>query len=385
VYITAGVLAITTLLYFSFSYSSQNDARIKENFVGNMMQGQQANPQLQTQANEFGQSVVRALAEDRKGMFGGDLLRSILFIAAAIVVLGLFAKNKLNATMAIAILIALTVFDLLPVGKRYLNENNFVEKGNIEEEFAMTDADRMIKQDPDHANFRIYNADDPYNNAKPSYHHNSIGGYNPAKLAIYQDLIERQLSKGNMKVFDMLNTKYFVMQNPQTGAPMAQLNPDAMGNCWLVKGIQYVDNADQEMKALDNFNPRDTAIIDKRYQSKIKGMPQFDSTASIKLIENINDTVRYAFNAATPQFAVFSEVYYDKGWNAYVDGTKSDYVRVNYVLRGMSLPAGKHAVEFRFEPESYKRGNMIALWASIIGVLALLAALVMDIKKKRIV
>ena len=385
VIITAGVLALTTLLYFSFNYSNQNDSRLKENFANNMLQGQQPTPEMQAKANEFGQSIVRALGEDRKGMFGGDLLRSILFIAAAIVTLGLFAKNKINATLAIAVLIALTVIDLIPVGKRYLNETNFVEKTNIEDEFAMTDADRMIKQDPDNKNFRIYNGDDPYNNAKPSYHHNSIGGYNPAKLAIYQDLIERQLSKGNMRVFNMLNTKYFVMQNPQTGAPMAQQNPGAMGNCWLVKAVQFVNNADEEMKALDNFNPRDTAVIDKRYQAKVKGNPQFDSTASIKLLENINDTVRYAFNAATPQFAVFSEIYYDKGWNVYVDGNKSDYVRVNYVLRGMSLPAGKHNIEFRFEPESYKKGNTIALWATILGFIALLAALVMDIKNKKIV
>jgi len=385
VYITAGLLALTTMLYFSYSYSSQNDSRIKENFASNMMQGQQPSPQLQAQASAFGQSIVRALGEDRKGMFGGDLLRSVLFIAAGIVVLGLFVKNKVNATVAISLLIALTIFDLLPVGKRYLNETNFVDKGNIEEEFAMTDADRMIKQDPDHKNFRIYNSDDPYNNAKPSYHHNSIGGYNPAKLAIYQDLIERQLSKGNMDVFNMLNTKYFVMPNPQTGAPIAQQNQDAMGNVWLVKAVQFVNNADDEMKALDNFNPADTAIIDKRYQAKVKGMPQYDSTAAIRLIENINDTVRYDYNAATPQFAVFSEIYYDKGWNVYVDGNKSDYVRVNYVLRGMSLPAGKHTIEFIFEPESYKRGNTISLWATIIGYLALIAALVMDIRKKKIV
>lgn len=385
VYITAGVLAITALLYFSFNYSNQNDTRIKENFANNMLQGQQPTPQLQAQANEFGQTIVRALAEDRRGMFGSDLLRTVLFITAAIVVLGLFAKNKINATAAIVVLIALSVFDLLPVGKRYLNENNFVEKTNIEDEFAMTDADRLIKQDPGNKNFRIYNADDPYNNAKPSYHHNSVGGYNPAKLAIYQDLIERQLSKGNMRVFDMLNTKYFVIQDPSTGKPVAQQNPGAMGNCWLVKNIQFVNNADEEMKALDNFNPKDTAIIDKRYQAKVKGSPQFDSTASIKLLANINDTVRYSFNAASPQFAVFSEIYYDKGWNVYVDGNPSDYVRVNYVLRGMSLPAGSHNIEFRFEPESYKKGNSIALWATIIGILALIAALVMDIKKKKIV
>jgi hypothetical protein len=385
VYITAGILAVTALLYFSFSYSGPNDARIKENFANNMLsstQGQ-ASPQVQAQANEFGQSVVRALADDRKGMFGGDLLRSVLFIAAAVVVLGLFAKSKINQTIAIVLLIALTLFDLLPVGKRYLNADNFVEKTNLEEAFAMTDADRMIKQDPD-KNFRIFNTEDPFNNAAPSYHHNSVGGYNPAKLAIYQDLIEHQLSKGNMRVFDMLNTKYFVVQNPQTGAPVAQSNPGAMGNCWLVKGVRFVNNADEEMIALDNFNPRDTAVIDKRYQAKVKP-PQYDSSASIRLIENLNDNIRYEFNGAANQFAVFSEIYYDKGWNAYIDGNKSDYVRVNYVLRGMSVPAGKHSIEFRFEPASYARGNAIALWSTIIALLVILSAIVMDIRKKKIV
>jgi hypothetical protein len=385
VYITAGILAMTTLLYFSFSYSGPNDTRIKENFANNMLssaQGQ-ATPQVQAQANEFGQSIVRALADDRKGMFGGDLLRSILFIAAAIVVLGLFAKNKISQTIAVVVLIALTLFDLLPVGKRYLNEDNFVEKTNLEEAFAMTDADRMIKQDPD-KNFRIFNTDDPFNNAAPSYHHNSVGGYNPAKLAIYQDLIEHQLSKGNMRVFDMLNTKYFVVQNPQTGAPVAQANPTAMGNCWLVKGVRFVNNADEEMNALDNFNPRDTAVIDKRYQPKVK-LPQYDSSATIRLIENLNDNIKYEFNGAAGQFAVFSEIYYDKGWNAYIDGKKTDYVRVNYVLRGMSIPAGKHAIEFRFEPASYARGNAIALWSTVVALLVMLAAVIMDIRKKKIV
>jgi hypothetical protein len=384
-YITAGVLALTALIYFSTSYSSQNDTRIKENFANNMLASAQGQPtpQMQSQADDFGQSIVRALAKDRKGMFGGDLLRSILFIAAGIVVLGLFAKNKISQTIAIVALILLTVFDLLPVGKRYLNEDNFVEKTNLEEAFAMTDADKMIKQDPD-KHFRIFNTDDPFNNAAPSYHHNSVGGYNPAKLAIYQDLIERQLSKGNMRIFDMLNTKYFVVQNPQTGAPVAQSNPGAMGNCWLVKGVRFVNNADEEMNALDNFNPHDTAIIDKRYQAKVTA-PQFDSTASIRLIENLNDKINYEFNGRSNQFAVFSEIYYENGWDAYIDGKKADYVRVNYVLRGMSIPAGKHAIEFRFEPASYARGNNIALWSTIVALLVILGAIVMDIRKKKIV
>jgi hypothetical protein len=187
-----------------------------------------------------------------------------------------------------------------------------------------------------------------------------------------------------MRIFDMLNTKYFVVQNPQTGAPVAQSNPGAMGNCWLVKGVRFVNNADEEMNALDNFNPHDTAIIDKRYQAKVTA-PLFDSTASIRLIENLNDKINYEFNGRSNQFAVFSEIYYENGWDAYIDGKKADYVRVNYVLRGMSIPAGKHAIEFRFEPASYARGNNIALWSTIVALLVILGAIVMDIRKKKIV
>lgn len=387
--IATGVLAaLLVMLYFSYGYSGKNDNMLKENYSQQMLmsvsQGQEPTPQMQAQANEFGQTIVRALTEDRKAMFGGDLLRSLLFMAAAIALVWLFAKGKLNQLVVAIAMLVLVIFDLLPVGKRYLKEDNFVEKTSIEDEFAMSNADKMIKQDPD-KNFRIFNTDDPFNNARPSYHFNSVGGYNPAKLAIYQDLIERQLSKGNMAVFNMLNTKYFVVQDPQSGQQVAQLNQGALGNVWLVKNVQFVENADAEMKALDNFNPKDTAFIDKRYQAKVKGQPQFDSAASIRLIENLNDKITYEFNAATPQFAVFSEIYYDKGWDAYIDGNKADYVRTDYVLRGMSIPAGKHNIEFRFEPAAYKKGNTIALWASIIGFLVLAAAIVMNVRKKKIV
>lgn len=386
---TAVLAGLLIMLYFSFDYSGKNDNMIKENYTQNMLmsisQGQQPTPQMQAQANEFGQTIIRSLSEDRKAMFGGDLLRSLLFIAAAMALAWMFAKGKLNQLIVAIAMLVLVVFDLLPVGKRYLKADNFVEKTAIEDEFTPSNADRMIMQDPNYKNFRVFNTDDPFNNAKPSYHFNSVGGYNPAKLAIYQDLIERQLSNGNMAVFNMLNTKYFVVQDPQSGQQVAQLNPGALGNVWLVKHVQVVENADAEMKALDNFNPKDTAFVDKRFQAKLKGQPQFDSTASIKLLENLNDKITYEFNAATPQFAVFSEIYYDKGWDAYIDGNKADYVRTDYVLRGMSIPAGKHAIEFRFEPKAYKTGNMIALWASIIGFVVLGLAVFMDVKKKKIV
>jgi hypothetical protein len=391
--IGAAVLTgLMVMLYFTYGYSGENDSRLKESYSQQMLmsvsQGQQPTPQMQQQADEFGQTIVRALSEDRKSMFGGDLLRSILFMAAAFLLLWFFAKGKLGSLMVAVAMIVLVVFDLLPVGKRYLNENSFVEKTAIEDEFTVTNADRMIMQDPNYKNIRVFNTtspNGPFSDASPSYHFNSVGGYNPAKLAIYQDLIERQLSKGNMAVFNMLNTKYFVVQDPQNGQPVAQTNGDALGNVWLVKHVQVVENADAEMKAIDNFNPKDTAFIDKRFQAKLKGQPQFDSAASIRMIENLNDKITYEYNAATPQFAVFSEIYYDKGWNAYVDGSKTDYVRTNYVLRGMSLPAGKHAIEFRFEPKAYKTGNTLALWASIIGFFTLIAAIVMSVRKKKIV
>lgn len=391
--IAVGVLVgLLVMLYFTYGYSGENDNRLKESYSQQMLmsvsQGQQPTPQMQAQADEFGQSIIRGLAEDRKSMFGGDLLRSILFMGAALLLIWLFAKGKVsNMVVAIALLV-LVVFDLLPVGKRYLNESNFVEKTSIEDEFSASNADKMIMQDPNYKNVRVFNTtsgDGPFNDAKPSYHFNSVGGYNPAKLAIYQDLIERQLSKGNMAVFNMLNTKYFVVQDPQTGQPVAQINGGALGNVWLVKHVQVVENADAEMKALDNFNPTDTAFVDKRFQSKLKGQPQYDSSATIRMIENMNDKITYEYNAAAPQFAVFSEIYYDKGWEAYIDGNKTDYVRTDYVLRGMSLPAGKHSIEFRFEPKAYKTGNTLALWASIIGFLAIIAAIVMNVRKKKIV
>jgi hypothetical protein len=170
----------------------------------------------------------------------------------------------------------------------------------------------------------------------------------------------------------MLNTKYFIVNNPQDRQPMAQVNPDALGPVWLVKTIKYVNNADEEMKALDTFNPKDTVIIDKREQSKVSFAPQFDSTASIGLVQNLNDKITYGFNAASNQFAVFSEIYYPAGWKAFIDGKETPIVRVNYALRGLPVPAGKHSIEFRFEPADVVLGDRILLISGIISVLILI-------------
>ncbi|MGH2564503.1 MAG: YfhO family protein, partial [Ginsengibacter sp.] len=319
---------------------------------------------------------------------GGDLLRNILLIGVAVILIGLFIKQKIKPAILMAGLIVLSSFDLLSVANRYLNADNYVEDSDFQSDFIPTEADQQILKDPDHANFRVFNetAGSPfYSDAVTSYNHNSVGGYHPAMLALYEDIIDNQLSKGNMQVFDMLNTKYFIAQNPQTGKPVAQLNPGAFGNAWLVKGIKYVANADEEMDALGSTDLKDTAVIDKRYQSQIKGPPVPDSSAFIKLKQNLNDKIDYTFHSATPQFAVLSEVYYPLGWNAFIDGKKADYVRTDYLLRGMYVPAGDHEIEFRFEPKSYTTGRMITIIANLLVFLALIVALAFFVigKKKK--
>jgi hypothetical protein len=174
-----------------------------------------------------------------------------------------------------------------------------------------------------------------------------------------------------MEAFNMLNTKYFIVQGQGNNAPpMAQQNPGAYGNAWLVKSIKEVANADAEMKAMDSVN-KFVAIIDKREASKITVQPQFDSTASITFLQNLNDYLKYDFNAATNQFAVFSEIYYPYGWLAFVDGKETPIVKTNYLLRGISIPAGKHTIEFKFKPRTVEIGNQMSMLLGILGYIVL--------------
>jgi hypothetical protein len=265
-----------------------------------------------------------------------------------------------------------------------LNSEKFVEPEDFESVFIPSPAVAQILKDPDHANFRVFNTTvDAFNDATTAYNLNTIGGYHPAKLDLYNDIITRQLSKGNMQVFDMLNTKYFIVQNPQTGKPEAQLNPNAFGNCWLVKGIKFVENADQEMAALDNTDLKDTAVVENKFKAQIPAQPKYDSVGYIKLVENKNDVIDYKFSAPSPQFAVFSEVYYPKGWNVFIDGTKANYVKTDYVLRGMYVPAGNHNIEFRFEPKSFYTGRLISIISNILVALLIIATIVYYATRKK--
>jgi len=381
--ITAGLLVVTAGFYFTASYKSESDPMTQQRFVQMASRGQQT-PQAQQQATEFASSLMSGIRADRQSIFGSDLLRTFILVALAVALIALYLKGKYKQQLILlGGLLVLSSFDLLAVGKRYLNDENFLDPAEYEGQLAPTAANTRIKADPD-KNFRVFDQStgDPFQDSHASYYHNSVGGYSPAKLGLYQDLIENQLTKGNMQVFNMLNTKYFIQSNPANGQPEARLNPGAFGPCWLVKAIHYVKDGNEEMKALDSVNVHDTAIIQQQYQPLVKFPPVEDSTAKIQLVENLNEKIDYKFSAKTNQFAVFSEIYYDKGWNAFIDGNKADIIRVDYLLRGMSIPAGDHAIEFRFEPKSYALGNKITTWCSIMGYLLLIVAGVAEWRKR---
>jgi hypothetical protein len=388
--VTSGIALIIFMLlglaYTSFNYTGKYDKSLQQDLVSTRLQqigrGQSASREVQQQAIKSTSIIINGLKTDRQVLFGKDLLRSFLLILLAGLAIGLYVKHKITASLALVILLLLSSVDLLTVGWRYLNYNSFIAKKDFESVFLPTTADINIKSDPDKY-FRVFDqtADDPFSDSRASYFHNSIGGYNPAKLAHYQDIIQRQLLPGNEQVFNMLNTKYFIVRNPVTKEPEARLNKDAFGNVWFVKGLRFAANADEEMNLLSRLHLHDSAVIDQRYTSGLKKTLVFDTAASIKLLENLNDRITYKCSSATTQFAVFSEVYYPYGWNAYIDGNKTDYCRVNYVLRGMYAPAGNHSIEFRFEPRSVILGSKISMWFSALLYIFLMVAVVCGLWK----
>jgi hypothetical protein len=338
----------------------------------------------QAQAQASVNTVFKGLGEDRQSMYASDMWRSIALIVLTGVLLGLFLKKKIKPVIFLVGLLLLTSYDLLAVDSRYLKTDSYVDPADLEQGMAPSQADQQIMADPD-KNFRVYDESDRSlsQNARANNFYNSLGGYSPAKLGLYEDLRLNQLMKGNIQVFNMLNTRYIVEQDPRTGQLHAERNPGAFGACWLVNGIHYVRSGDEEMQALDSVNVRDTVVIQQKYASRIPFQPIPDTTASIHLVDNILEKIDYKFSSKTNQFAVFSEIYYDKGWDVYLDGKKADYLRVDYLLRGMPVPAGDHTIEFRFEPHSYKIGTMLTTWFSLIIYGLLFAAVYVEWRKRK--
>jgi hypothetical protein len=320
---------------------------------------------------------VDAIQADRVSMMVSDAWRSLILILLSAGAIYLFLANILKKNLLIVIIGVLILGDMWMVNKRYLNDDNFLASKKIEQPFKKSIADQQILQDKD-INYRVYNTTvSPFNDATTSYYHKSIGGYHGAKLKRYQELIDKYLSKGQINVFNMLNTKYFII-NGQNNSPVAQLNRDAYGNAWFVKEVIKVENADQEIDQIGLVDLKSQAVVDKRFDYSLQF--QFDSLASINLTSYKANHLVYQSNASSNQFAVFSEVFYDKGWNAYLNGELVPHYRANYVLRAMNIPAGENKVEFKFEPQTFKTGQQISLASSIILLLLILGVAYKEFK-----
>ena len=375
--ITGSVFVVALLLYISFDYQSENDKNV-------LKQVASADQQIQTSVRSF----FSALKTDRQSLFFGDILRSLAFILVAAVAIWAFIQNKLKPVVVTVIIGVCSFIDVLAIDVNYLNSENYRDADQYQtDNFQPTAIDKQILQDTSY--YRVLDLRNGIQGtltygAKTAYFHHSIGGYHPAKLSIYQDLIEKQLSKfpNCLPVLDMLNTKYIIGgQDPQN--PQAQINPGALGPVWFVKAVKYVPGPKEEMSALDQFNPKDTLITQQSFSNVLKNNFTADSSASISLVKNQNDIITYHSKSATEQAAVFSEVYYNKGWNVYVDGNKASYGKANYVLRAMMVPAGEHTIVFKFEPETHRIGWDLTKYSSIILLLLLLAAIVVTINQSR--
>lgn len=370
----------------------------------------------------LGNSFIQALYEDRKSAFTSDALRSFIFIAIAFVSLFLFAKDKLKKEIIVIVIIGIaSVIDLWQVDKRYISNENY--KKTYELEIQSTPALETIKADVEAKNinhYRVYNmAVNTFNDASTSFYVPSIGGYHGAKLQRYQDIIsfhltnpnyvqkdlndtsllktnqirqffytyQQQIKCPNLQVLNMLDTKYFILPVGQEGGTAIE-NPEACGAAWFVENIKIVNTADEEILALNDFNPQHTAILNKEFASQLqnKDFSNADQQATITLQESPNknpDLKIYKTKSTTAQLCVFSEIYYKEGWKAYIDGKETPILRANYVLRALEVPAGEHTIELRCEPDALKTFNIINLIGSILIVVFLIGAIALPFIKKR--
>ena len=323
--------------------------------------------------------MLNELIADRKEMMRADAFRSFVFVALAAAALWAFMNQKIQAKHAIIGLGALILVDLWSIDKRYLNDESFVPKRQMETPFQASQADLQILQDPD-PNYRVYHLGERLDaGARTAYFHKSLGGYHPAKLKRYQELVDLQINRRNQGVINMLNVKYFIVPDQQNNQLRPQLNPGNLGDAWFVESVQIVPDADAEMTAMNDFDPAKVAIVNEKFSEQLSGItPSADPTAQVALQEIRSNYLKYSTTTSKDQVLVMSEIYFGyegRGWNAYIDGNPVPHFQTNYVLRGMVVPAGSHEIEFKFEPKLYYVGEKISLASSLILLLGSAALL----------
>ncbi|GGX31013.1 YfhO family protein [Aquimarina muelleri] len=325
-----------------------------------------------------GPDYLRAIKEDRKAIFTADTLRSLLFVLLIAAGCWMYLKGKLKENILIIGLGVLIVLDLVLVDWKYVNKDNFVSAREFNKPFVANQADKEIFKDKGH--FRVFDLTaNPFNSGRASYFHNALGGYHAAKPGRMQDLFEFYLAKNDVGVMNMLNVKYIITEDED--GVKALTNPYANGNAWFVSDIKMVDSANDEILTLKEVDTKKEAIINSSFKEAVPNTKYtVDSLAYITLTDHKPNHLVYESNNEDKGFAIFSEIYYP-GWNAYIDGNLVTQIQANYTLRGVPIPAGKHQIEFKFEPQVVKTGSTITLASSILFILLLIGGLYFQYKK----
>lgn len=364
----AGGIALLFLIFkSSFDFVGANDGYYRQAY------------------GEYGQSFVDALRKDRKSIFTQDTIRTLILVMLSVGTIFMFVKKKLSENLLVVAFAILILFDLVGVDRRYVNNDNFVSAIQVKKPFQPNAADLEIMKDDSH--YRVF--DVTSGAARASYFHNSLSGYHAAKLKRFDELFDFHITKNNMNVLNMLNTKYIIAYDDK-GNIFPYTNDDANGNAWFVNTVQRLENPNQEIKALDSLETKTKAILtdnlsDDSYPKTVAKLSKnyvVDSIANIQLTNFKPNYLKYTSNNSNTGFAVFSEIYYGKGWQAFIDGEQVPHLRVDYVLRGIEIPKGEHQIEFKFEPQVIKTGSRIALASSIFLALLLVLGLFYEFKKK---
>lgn len=355
-----GILVLLLLFKGQFSFSGGNDAFY---------------------AQSYGPEFVEALKSDRKSLYSADLLRSGFLVLLAAAALWMFVKSKISMKTAVIAVGIIMIGDLFFIAKNYVDSSAFVDARMVDVPFQPTEIDQQIREDDGY--YRVFEVG-AIHNARTSYFHKSLSGYSAVRPRRMEELLNYQIAKNNVEVLNMLNTKY-IIQTDEKGEAFPIANPDANGNAWFAENVLTVTSADAEMRALDSLNTRTTAVVNTSEFGKFIKSKKFvaDSLSANVTLQTVKSNyLKYTSNNPADGLAVFSEIYYPQGWNAYIDGQKAEHFRADYTLRAMLIPAGKHTIEFKFEPQVVQTGGMISLISSILILLLIGSAIYYSSKQK---